>query len=151
MWARLDDNGHPAELIKEDPAGRFHPSLLFVPVPGELGEYIDGQYTWAEGGFAEPEQGYTQAKRLKMFGERFTAAVNARLDQFAREKGYDDMSKARLAALGSEFAADGAVANAAYDATWAAALPLFGTLGNRPLADEVDIALDELPELIWPE
>ena len=37
----------------------------------------------------------------------FSALVTARLDDFAREKQYDDIASARLAALSIEYTADG--------------------------------------------
>ena len=78
----------------------------------------------------------------------FAALVTARLDTFAQSKNYDTMDKARLAALSTEYAADGQAANAAYDATWTAAIALVPDVRSGELTPEQ--ALEELPELAWP-
>ncbi|MDR1241739.1 MAG: hypothetical protein LBM00_02985 [Deltaproteobacteria bacterium] len=77
----------------------------------------------------------------------FEAAVSARLDVFAQEKGYDNMDKARLAALTSDYAADGQAANAAYNATWVAANVLKPQVRSGTLTAEQALSL--LPTLAW--
>ena len=57
------------------------------------------------------------------------------------------MNKARLAALSSEYAADGRIANAAYDATWTAALALIPSVRDGTLSSEE--AASQLPEIAW--
>ena len=43
-WARVKD-GLCVEFTTRNPAGRFHPSIRWVPVPDHLQAYADGQYT----------------------------------------------------------------------------------------------------------
>ncbi len=64
-WARIMD-GKPVEILTEDPAGRFHADILWVPVPEELAPYIDSTYTWDKdaGAFVEEQEGYTLEKAI---------------------------------------------------------------------------------------
>ena len=80
---------------------------------------------------------------------RFSVLVTARLNAFAAEKQYDDITSARLAALSDDFSADGEVAKAAYDATWTAAIALVPGVRNGELTP--DEAVEQLPALVWPE
>lgn len=83
----------------------------------------------------------------------FTAAIQERLDSFARERGYDSILSACTYATSSvpRFAAEGKRAVDVRDATWAAAAQLLGEVqaGKRavPTVDEVFAAL---PVLEWP-
>jgi hypothetical protein len=79
----------------------------------------------------------------------FTSRVEARLEDFARMRNYDSMDKARLAALSDEYAADGRIANAAYDTTWAAAIALISDVRDGTLTPEE--AIGYLPEISWEE
>lgn len=54
MYARIDDNGHCAEFIDFDPAGKFHPSLKWMLVPDPLRPYVDHSYTATEDGEIQP-------------------------------------------------------------------------------------------------
>ncbi len=80
--------------------------------------------------------------------QQFEAAVTRRLDDFAREKQYDNMDKARLASLTADFKADGDCANRLYDQVWTAAFALEDQI--RVGALNVDDALAQLPAMIWP-
>jgi hypothetical protein len=71
------------------------------------------------------------------------------LNAFARERQYDDISSARLAALSAEYASDGAVAQSAYDQTWTAAIALMPQVRSGALT--VEQAVEQLPALTWPE
>jgi hypothetical protein len=79
----------------------------------------------------------------------FNGAVTARLNAFAAEKQYDDISAARLAALSSEYAADGQTAQAAYDMTWAAAIAMWEDVASGEIT--VEQAVERLPALTWPD
>lgn len=46
MHARITDTGAVAELITHDPAGRYHPSLTWVPVPEALEGWVDHTWRW---------------------------------------------------------------------------------------------------------
>jgi hypothetical protein len=78
----------------------------------------------------------------------FNVAISARLNEFAKEKQYDDISAARLAALSVEYAADGQAAQAAYDQTWTAAIAMWEDVVSGAIA--VEQALEQLPALTWP-
>jgi hypothetical protein len=79
---------------------------------------------------------------------QFSRMVAARLNAFAGARQYDDISAARLASLSTEFQADGAVAQTAYDATWTAAIALVPKIRNKELTPEQ--AVEQLPPLEWP-
>jgi hypothetical protein len=78
----------------------------------------------------------------------FNSAITARLNAFAALKQYDDISAARLAALSVVYAADGQTAQAAYDATWAAAITMWEQVASGEIT--VEQALVQLPVLTWP-
>lgn len=48
-WARIED-GVVREVVDADPAGRFHPSLIFAPAPDDVRE---GQL-YGDGAFRDP-------------------------------------------------------------------------------------------------
>ena len=81
-------------------------------------------------------------------------AVAARLDDFARSAGYDNIiSAASYAASGnSKFRAEAEFAVFVRDATWLTAFKIFAAIdaGERPMPTQEDF-LAELPELTWPE
>jgi hypothetical protein len=78
----------------------------------------------------------------------FSGLVTARLDAFAAQRQYDNITSARLAALSSDFTADGQTAQAAYDATWTAAIALMPDV--RAGTKTPEQAVEELPALAWP-
>jgi hypothetical protein len=79
---------------------------------------------------------------------QFSAAVTARLDAFAKTRGWDTLD--RVLVQSGAFAADKAVAQPAYDAQWAAAFSLLTQVRDGSLT--VDAAVAELPALPeWPE
>jgi hypothetical protein len=80
---------------------------------------------------------------------QFNAAVTARLNSFAAERQYDDITSARLASLSTAFKADGEIAEAAYDSTWTAAIALMSQVRDGSLS--VDDAVGQLPALVWPD
>ena len=96
----------------------------------------------------EVEAGYAPPLSADELEAQFSAAVTARLDAFALERQYDDIASARLAVLSSEYAADGQAANAAYDATWTAAITLVPQVRSGDLTPEQ--AVEQLPALAWP-
>jgi hypothetical protein len=78
----------------------------------------------------------------------FSALVTDLLDTFARQKQYDNIASARLAALSTEYTTDGQAANAAYDETWTAAIALVSQVRSGELTPEQ--AVEQLPALMWP-
>ncbi len=81
--------------------------------------------------------------------KQFEEAVAQGLDAFARERQYDNMDKARLAALTVDFKADGDYANQLYDRVWSAAFALEEQIRTGTIT--INDALAALPEMVWPE
>ncbi|MES2237611.1 MAG: hypothetical protein V4500_07665 [Pseudomonadota bacterium] len=82
----------------------------------------------------------------------FTAAIQQRLDDFARQRSYDSILSACTYAASAvpKFQAEGAYCVSARDATWAAADTLLAehtAAGTTPTLDEV---LTAMPVLVWP-
>ncbi len=114
---------------------------------GEEG-YVNGEpYTindfgpWPEGWSHTPPPPAPEER-----GRQFEAAVDARLLAFVRQRSWDSLERA-LAQRG-EFAADAAIAQDAYDATWAAAI----ALKPQVMAGTITVAaaVERLPVLAWP-
>lgn len=116
----------------------YHAEEEIVPGPGGLGAYLKSRRP------PDPME-MQQARAIR----EFEAAVTERLDEFAHEKQYDSMDKARLAALTVDFKPDGDFANKLYDEVWAAAFALEEEIKNWTMS--VDEALKKLPEMIWPK
>ncbi|WP_207458667.1 hypothetical protein [Azospirillum sp. SYSU D00513] len=53
MWARIQD-GACAEFTTTDPAGRFHPDVLWAEVPQSLRPWVDTNYLCGEAGTITP-------------------------------------------------------------------------------------------------
>jgi hypothetical protein len=79
--------------------------------------------------------------------EDFKQRIDQRLEAFAKEKGYDTMDKARLAALSVDFSDDGRVANTVYGVTWTTAIALIPEVREGTLS--IPDAVDQLPSLRW--
>jgi len=54
MWSRIDDENRCAEFVMDDPEGRFHPSITWVPVPDALRGWADHSYVAGEDGSLAP-------------------------------------------------------------------------------------------------
>jgi hypothetical protein len=78
---------------------------------------------------------------------QFKAAIDARLDAFAKAKDYDDILSARLAS--DDYEADGQIARAAWSAAWKAAIAIWEQVTSGALT--IEQALEQLPALEWPE
>ena len=83
----------------------------------------------------------------------YTNAVQKRLDDFARTRGYDNILSATTYATSTnpKFAVEGQYAVAARDATWAKCYEVLAAVeaGSRPMPT-LDELLAELPTLTWP-
>jgi hypothetical protein len=84
----------------------------------------------------------------------FSAAIQERLDAFARTRLYDGILSActYVSSTNPQFAAEGAYCLAARDATWAAGYAILGDVlsGARPMPT-IEEVFAELPALTWPE
>ena len=92
---------------------------------------------------------------LEALQAQFTAAIQDRLDDFARTRNYDGILSACTYATSTvpKFAAEGQRAVELRDQTWAAAYGLLDEVlaGTRPMpSDLADIEAD-LPALEWPQ
>lgn len=83
----------------------------------------------------------------------FTAAIQLRLDTFARTRSYDSILSACTYVTSSvpRFAAEAAYCVSARDATWATGYQLLADVqaGNRAMPTVADV-MTELPALEWP-
>lgn len=84
-----------------------------------------------------------------------TIAVQQRLDEFARTRGYDGILSAATYATSSvpTFAAEGQYAVSARDAHWSKCYEIMAEVeaGTRPMPASVDEVLAEMPDLAWPQ
>lgn len=84
---------------------------------------------------------------------RYSAAVQARLDAFARERGYDGILSACTYATSTvpRFAADAARAVSLRDETWDSCYTILAEVqaGTRPVPTLAELVA-ELPVLTWP-
>ena len=129
------------------------------PFPGSVG-VEDGAVVCVDGVWYDadkapvktPEQ--IQAERNAALQAEFTSAIQQRLDDFARTRGYDNIMSAcsYFGSANSRFKQEADRAIALRDATWAAAYALLDDVlsGQRPMPtfDEVCAAL---PALTWEE
>ncbi|MDO9235958.1 MAG: hypothetical protein Q7U28_08000 [Aquabacterium sp.] len=83
----------------------------------------------------------------------FSAAIQARLDTFARTRNYDGILSASTYATSTvpKFAAEGQAAVNLRDATWAAAYVILAAVeaGTRAMPT-LEAVMAELPALVWP-
>jgi len=83
----------------------------------------------------------------------FTAAVQQRLDDFAKTRGYDGILSAATYATSAvpKFQAEGQYAVEARDATWAMCYAILADVqgGQRAMPSQAEL-LAELPALVWP-
>lgn len=83
----------------------------------------------------------------------YTAAIQKRLDDFARTRNYDGILSAATYATSQvpKFKAEGQYAVEARDATWAKCYEILAAVevGSRPMPT-LDELLAELPVLTWP-
>jgi hypothetical protein len=85
----------------------------------------------------------------------FTAAIQKRLDDFARTRNYDGMLSACTYATSSvaKFQAEGQACVDLRDATWAAAYAIMEQVktGQRAMPDDLADIEADLPALEWPQ
>ena len=83
----------------------------------------------------------------------FTYAIQQRLDDFSRTRGYDNILSAATYATSTvaKFATEGQYAVDARDATWSKSYEILAAVeaGTRPVPT-LDELLAELPALTWP-
>jgi hypothetical protein len=102
----------------------------------------------APSGWKEVADDYTPAKTPDELEAEFKSAVTDRINEFVTARKWDTLD--RVLSQTGDFAADKAVAQAAYDAQWAAAFTLLPDVRSGDLS--VDAAVAQLPALpAWPQ
>lgn len=76
MYARIDEENRVAEIIRENPEGRYHPALVWVEVPEWLEPHIDTQFWYDGEALNPPSEDYilqkVQTRQRALFTEVFT-------------------------------------------------------------------------------
>lgn len=84
----------------------------------------------------------------------FTAAIQQRLDDFARTRNYDGVLSACTYATSTvpKFQAEGQACVNLRDATWSAAYDILAQVqvGTRPMPMSIADIVADLPALVWP-
>lgn len=132
----------------KDPADNVHfldhASFSYMLPPGSV-EIAD-----AEAARLQTPQPLTAAEIIATY----TAAIQKRLDDFARTRNYDGILSAATYATSAvvKFKAEGQYAVEARDATWAKGYEILAAVeaGTRPLPTLEALAA-ELPALAWPQ
>jgi hypothetical protein len=87
--------------------------------------------------------------------DAFTAAIQKRLDDFARTRNYDGILSACTYAASAvpKFQGEGAACVNLRDATWAAAYDILAEVqgGQRSMPSNIEDIADDLPDLAWPQ
>lgn len=113
---------------------------------------IDG--VWTQQWDTRPATSAELSARTEAVERGMTAAIQARLDDFARTRGYDGI--ASLASYAGDpdpqFAAEGAYGRSVRSATWRKAWQIMADVqaGRRALPSGIGDIEPELPALAWP-
>ncbi|WP_417511459.1 hypothetical protein [Methylophaga sp.] len=96
-----------------------------------------------------------QAQFMASKQAEFTAAIQKRLDDFAKTRNYDSALSAASYATSSNptFSAEGQYIVEVRDLTWATGYAILDDVlnGIRPIPGGIEDFEDELPSLEWPE
>ena len=147
--ARIED-GLVVVLWEVPSLDCYGPDVMLVEAPDHV--QVGAKYDPSIGFTNSPEQ--VEAMQQQMI-VAITTAIQARLDEFARQRNYDNILSACTYATSAltKFKAEGQACVNLRDATWAAAYDILGKVkaGQRPIpASLVDIEAD-LPVLEWPQ
>ena len=149
-WARANENNRIAELITFNPAGRYDSSIKFYPINFELDEiqqnynlFILKNEVWIKG-----------EETVDITIKRIIDYIQYKLDEFAKEKGYDSILSAVSYSTSDipKFKAEGIYAKKLRDSVWNKANELFNEFKSEqwetiPTMSEI---IQELPEIKWP-
>ena len=146
MRAARIENGKVADLWEVPSLDCYGELYTLVEAP----EWVQLGATWDGTAFVNPPP---PPKKPEEIIAEFSAKVQARLDAFARTRGYDGILSACTYAAGTnpKFAAEGQYCVQARDATWAKCYEVLAAVeaGSRPIPT-LDELLAELPVLTWP-
>ena len=76
MFARID-NGRCAEFVHYDPVGKFHPDLLWLPVPDKYRFLVDINYIDVGGAIKPPSAEYLSSQIKSRIAEQRWRVQNA--------------------------------------------------------------------------
>jgi hypothetical protein len=143
MRAARIENGLVADLWEVPSLDCYGDLYLLVEAP----EWVQMGATWDGATFANPP------KSPEEIVSEFTAKVQARLDTFAKTRGYDGILSACTYATSTnpKFAAEGQYCVQARDATWAKCYEVLNAVqsNQRPVPTWEELEA-ELPVLQWP-
>jgi hypothetical protein len=146
MRAARIDNGIVADLWEVPSLDCYGGLYTLVEAP----EWVQLGATWDGATFNNPPP---PPKTPEEIIAEFTAKVQARLDAFARTRGYDSMLSACTYAtsMNPRFATEGQYCVEARDATWAKCYEVLHAVqsGQRPMPTWEELEA-ELPPLEWP-
>jgi hypothetical protein len=150
MRAARIDNGLVADLWMVPSLDCYGPEVILVEAPDHV--QLGASYDPVTGFTNTPEQ--VEALQRQMISA-ITNAIQNRLDEFARQRNYDNILSACTFATSkvTKFKAEGQACVNLRDATWAAAYDILAKVqaGQRPMpASLADIEAD-LPALEWPQ
>lgn len=137
-YYRYPSTGEVFAYESDDSAERHAPPGLVSMTAQEVAEHL-----------APP------APTLDELRARFTLAIQARLDAWARTRNYDGILSACTYATSSvpQFAAEGTRAVLLRDQTWAVAYDILAAVlaGTRPMPMDLADIEGDLPALEWPQ
>jgi hypothetical protein len=145
MRAARIENGIVADLWEVPSLDCYGELYTLVEAP----EWVQMGATWNGTTFVNPPH---PPKTPEEIVAEFTAKVQARLDAFARTRGYDGILSACTYAISTnaQFAAEGQYCVQARDATWAKCYEILNAVqsGQRPVPTWEELEA-ELPTLQW--
>jgi len=145
MWIEKDSQGNISR--------HFGPDVTTLPAG-----YDPAEWEWTDEAIVEIDSrlylaSQAPAPSFEQQEAAITAAVQARLDDFAKTRGYDSTLACITYANSThpQFQLEGRYMLTARDETWVAAILVLSqaAMGARPMPSVEDF-LAELPELIWP-
>lgn len=146
MRAARIENGIVADLWEVPSLDCYGDLYTLVEAP----EWVQMGATWNGTTFVNPPP---PPKTPEEIIAEFTAKIQARLDAFARTRGYDGILSAATYATSTvpKFKAEGQYAVEARDATWTKCYEILNAVqaGQRPVPTLEEL-LAELPVLEWP-
>lgn len=142
MQFAIIENGAVVNVAEADEALEAN---WVLSAEAAIGDLFDGL------SFVKPPRHSDSAEAIK---SAIVAAVQARLDGFARTRNYDGILSAATYATSTipKFAAEGQYAVQARDATWAKLYQIMDevTAGTRAAPSGYDVIAPDLPVLTWP-
>jgi hypothetical protein len=144
MWARIED-GTVAEITNIDPAGRFHPSLVWVTCNSE----VEPGWLYDGAAFTAPVAHAATPDEIEV---ALTSVLNRHLDAVAGQRRYDSRFTCALrAGFPGPFQEEGQVFAAFMDDCNMDAYQLMAKVkaGDAPVPTEAEL-IAALPVIAWP-